>query len=327
MKAGSSRVVRRGVVAAVALASAVTLAACSSSSTGGARTSAAGTSSAGLTSSGARIVAVGAENEYADVISQIGGRYVTATAIMSNPNTDPHTFEASAGVSKTVQAASLVVQNGVGYDDFMTTIEKASPNPARKVIDVQQLRGLPDSTPNPHLWYDPVTMPVVAAALVADLSALEPGHASYFRANETAFLNSLMPWTQALAAFKRQYPDTPVATTEPVADYMLQAAGTVNKSPWSLQAAIMNGTDPAPQDVAAQGRLFADKQVKVFLYNQQVTDDLTTKFLAEARSAGIPVVGVYETMPTDGYTYQSWMLAELDALKKAVTNGTSTEKL
>ena len=115
--------------------------------------------------------------------------------------------------------------------------------------------------------------------------------------------------------------------TEPVADYLLAAAGADIKTPWSLEAAVMNDTDPAPQDIASQNSLFSAGKVKVFLYNQQVTDTITTKFLSEAHKADIPVVGVYETMPTDGYTYQSWMMAELDALRKAVTNGTSTEKL
>ena len=54
--------------------------------------------------SSAVIQAVGAENEYANVIAQIGGRYVTVTAIMSNPNTDPHTFEASPSVARSVSA-------------------------------------------------------------------------------------------------------------------------------------------------------------------------------------------------------------------------------
>src|ERR1700722_13078202 len=131
--------------------------------------------SAGPTASG-KIVAVGAENEYANVISQIGGKYVTTTAILSNPNTDPHTFESSPQVAKTVSAATLIVQNGVGYDDFMNKIESASPNSGRKVIDVQHLLGLPDSTPNPHLWYKPTTMPAVAQAIGKDLSALDPSH-------------------------------------------------------------------------------------------------------------------------------------------------------
>jgi zinc/manganese transport system substrate-binding protein len=65
----------------------------------------------------------------------------------------------------------------------------------------------------------------------------------------------------------------------------------------------------------------------VFLYNQQVTDSLTQSLLAKAHQDRIPVVGVYETMPVPGYDYQSWMLAEIQALQKAVANGTSTEKL
>jgi zinc/manganese transport system substrate-binding protein len=119
-----------------------------------------------------KILAVGAENEYANVIAQIGGRYVQVSAVMSNPNTDPHTFEASPAVAQEVGRAQLVVQNGVGYDDFMSKIESASSNSDRKVVDVQSFEHLPDSTPDPHLWYRPSTMPLVTRALVADLSAL-----------------------------------------------------------------------------------------------------------------------------------------------------------
>jgi zinc/manganese transport system substrate-binding protein len=272
------------------------------------------------------IVAVGAENEYANVISQIGGKYVRVTAVESNPNTDPHTFEASPSVAKAIGSAQLIVQNGVGYDAFMNKIEDATPNPARKVITVQNLLGLPDSTPNPHLWYKPATMPAVAKALASDLSALRPAHAAYFSARQRAFDRSLQPWYRAIAQFRTAFPGTPVATTEPVGDYMLQAAGTDNLTPFSFQADIMNGVDPAPQDVALQDGFFSGHKVKVFVYNQQVTDSLTESFLGAARRYGIPVVGVYETMPAH-YDYQSWMLAEVQALRRAVTGKVSTEKL
>jgi zinc/manganese transport system substrate-binding protein len=289
-----------------------------------------GGASSGVTAGGA-IVAVGAENEYANVIEQVGGRYVKVSAIESNPNTDPHTFEASPSVAETVAAAGLVVQNGVGYDTFMERIESASggvgSDSQRKVIDVQKLLGLPDSTRNPHLWYKPQTMPAVAKAIAADLSALQPAHAAYFGARGASFEQSLAPWHQALERFAAEYPDTPVATTEPVGDYMLEAAGTVNLTPFGLQADIMNGVDPAPQDVTLQTGLFASHRVKVFVYNQQVTDSLTQSFLAAAKRAGVPVVGVYETMPTPGYDYQSWMLAEVQALHRAVAEKRSTQKL
>jgi len=286
----------------------------------------AGCGSASKPARSGQIVAVGAENEYANVIQQIGGRYVSVTAIMSNPNTDPHSFEASPSVAKTVSAARLIVQNGVGYDSFMDNIEAATSNSARKVIDVQKLLGLPDSTPNPHLWYSPKTMPAVAAALAKALTQMQPAHAAYFAANVKRFDAALQPWLKAIAHFKATYPGTEVATTEPVGDYMLQAAGTRNLTPFGLQADIMNGVDPAPQDITLQNGLFSGHKVKVFVYNQQVTDTLTQEFKSAAAHASIPVVGVYETMPT-GYSYQGWMLAEVQALQRAVADHKSTEKL
>src|SRR5215469_4608507 len=141
-----------------------------------------GNSAADALSSTALVNAVGAENEYANVLGQIGGRYVHVSSILDNPNTDPHTFEASPQVAQEVSSADLIVQNGVGYDSWISRIESASPNARRKVIVAQNLLGLPDSTPNPHLWYSP-TMPAVARAMAADLSALQPAHKAYFQAN------------------------------------------------------------------------------------------------------------------------------------------------
>jgi len=284
-----SRLSRRGIVlAALAVTAGVSATACSSTS---------------AASSGAKVVAVGAENEYANVIGQIGGKYVQVSAIESNPNTDPHTFEASPSVANAVSRAQLVVQNGIGYDTYMNKIESAAPSATRKVIVAQNLLGLPDSTPNPHLWYSPRTMPAVARAVAADLSKMQPAHAAYFAADLRKFDASLRPWEQAIAKFKAAYPGTTVAVTEPVGDYMLQAIEAKILTPFTLQADIMNGVDPSPQDVSLENGLFSGHKVKVFVYNQQVTDSLTASFLGQAKKDGIPVVGVYETMPTPGYDY------------------------
>lgn len=272
------------------------------------------------------INAIGVENEYADVISQIGGKYVSVTAIETDPNTDPHTFEVSPKVASQIASAELIVENGLGYDSWADKIIAATPKASRKVINVQHLLGLPDATPNPHLWYDPKTMPAVAKAIAESLITLKPAQAAYFRANAVKFDASLKPWNTAIASFKTKYGTTPVAVTEPVADYMLQAIDCNIMTPFSLQAAIMNGIDPSPQNVATQNELFTEHKVKVFVYNQQVTDTLTKSFLDLAKKNGIPVVGVYETMPV-GYHYQSWMVAEVNALRKAVADKTSTTKL
>ena len=270
--------------------------------------------------------AVGAESQYANVISQIGGRYVSVAAIMDNPNIDPHSFEASPSIAQTVTAAKLIVQNGLGYDAFMNRIESASPNARRRIIDVQKLMGLADSTRNPHLWYDPAVMARVASQVATDLSALKPAHAAYFRTNARRFAASLRPLLDAVARFRRQHPGTRVATTEPVGNYLLNAIGAHNISPWNLQADLMNGVDPAPQDISRENGLLREHRVKVLLYNQQVTDTLTQSFLQQAAAVHVPVVGLYETLPT-GFDYQSWMLAEVEAMQRAVTTGKSTTRL
>jgi zinc/manganese transport system substrate-binding protein len=308
---------RRPVVILLLAVLAALIATATAASTGGA-TAAPG---------GGKIVAVGAENQYADLIAQVGGQYVHASALLSNPNTDPHSFEASIAVAREVGGARLVVQNGLGYDSFMNTIESATPSGERTVIDVQRLLGLPDSTANPHLWYDPAAMPKMATGIAAALSAIEPSHRAYFEANARAFTASLAPLNAAVASFRQAYAGVPVAVTEPVADYLLTALGADNKTRWTFQADVMNGVDPAPQDVAAQRQLFTGHKVRVFVYNQQVTDALTESFINLARRSHIPVVGVYETMPEPGYHYQTWMLAEVHALRAAVTAQTSTEHL
>jgi zinc/manganese transport system substrate-binding protein len=273
------------------------------------------------------VAAVGAENEYANVLSQIGGKYVEVSSVLKDPNADPHTFEASPSVAEEISRAQLIVQNGVGYDGFMNKIEAASPNPKREVIVAQRVLGLPSDTPNPHLWYSPKTMPAVARVIAKDLATLDPSHAAYFQKNLQSFDASLQPWLNAIAAFKAKYPGMRVAVTEPVADYLLKAMGAKILTPYVFQADIMNGVDPAPEDIALEEGFFTKHEAQVFCYNQQVVDSLTSTIKQAAISAKVPVVGVYETMPTPGYDYQTWMLAEVKAIEAAITRHRSTEKL
>ena len=273
------------------------------------------------------IAAVGAENQYADVIAQVGGRYVRVSSIMSNPNADPHAFEASPAVARLVASARLVVQNGAGYDSFMNRVESASPSRSRTVVVVARLLGLASKVRNPHLWYEPGTMAKVASAVADDLAGMEPGHRSYFDRNAARFDASLGAWRAAIARLRARFRGAPVGVTEPVADYLLSACGLDDKTPWALQAAIMNGVDPSPQAVATEERLVGRHEVRVLLYNEQVTDPLTQSLLGLAHRSGVPVVGVYETMPTPGYDYQTWMLAETSAIEAALARGRSTGRL
>ncbi len=282
---------------------------------------------ASLTTPPGVIRAVAAENQYGNVISQIGGRYVDVSSVLHNPNADPHSFEASTQVAQEISQASLVVQNGLGYDSFMDDIESASPNSSRHILVVQHVIKAPPTTTNPHFWYDLRTMTLVAHAIAQQLSTLQPEHRAYFALRLTNFTTSLTHIQAVIHQFRSTHAAVAAAVTEPVADDLLLAMGFAIKTPVTFQDDVMNGIDPAPQDISHQNALFASRAVEVLCYNQQVIDPLTISFQHNAQSHDVPIVGAYETMPTPGYNYQSWMLAEVKALTAAVDNHTSTEHL
>jgi zinc/manganese transport system substrate-binding protein len=269
---------------------------------------------------GAPIPVLGTENFYADLLTQIGGTRVSATSLLNDPNADPHAFEASPSAAATVADAKLVIVNGLGYDDFMQHLLGASPNASRVVIDVQQRLGL-GSDANAHVWYDPGTMPKVAAAAEAALAKLEPANAAYFAAREQAYLASLAPLAAKIVELKAKYSGAPVAFTEPVAGYLAQAIGLAVLTPEGFQKAIEDGTDPAPADVAAERDLLTGKTVRVLLFNSQVITPLTQQIHDLAVANGIPVVGVAETLPPQYPTYQAWQLAQMNELEAALAQG------
>ena len=201
-----------------------------------------------------RIQGVGAENEYANV--HIADRWTVCRRDGDDeqPQHRPAHLRGQRRVAEEVGRAQLVVQNGVGYDDFMDQIETSATSSSRRVIDVQRVLGLPDSTPNPHLWYEPNTMPAVTCDR-AELSALQPAHASYFQHNVQPFDRSLDPVASAIAELAARNAGAPVAITEPVPDYLSRPRGRDDKTPWEFQADVMNGVDLSPQSVTLEENL------------------------------------------------------------------------
>jgi zinc/manganese transport system substrate-binding protein len=324
---GSLRLSRTSLVGIAALATLLGLAACngtSSPSTTPSLPSPTGAGSpvtGGVTpiDSGPPLAVIGTENFYANLLGQIGGPRVRATSFLNDPNADPHEFESSPQDAALVADANLVIVNGLGYDDFMQKLLGASNKPNRVVINVQQLLGLPD-TVNVHVWYDPGTMPRVAAAVTSALTTLDPQNAAYFTAQEQAYLVALKPIADKIAELKGKYAGTPIAFTENVAGYMTDQIGLVVKTPVGFMKAVEEGTDPAPIDVAGERDLFTSKSVKVLLYNSQVTSPTTSQIHDLAAQQGIPIVGVAETIPPSFQTYQDWQLAQLTELEQALAS-------
>ena len=263
----------------------------------------------------AKLSVLAAENFYGDVAGQIGGDRVEVTSIMSNPNQDPHLFETTPAIVRQVATAQIVIFNGADYDAWMDKLLNAAPRAERTVIEVAQLVNK-KAGDNPHLWYQPATMPAVARALADAFSRADPAHASDYAARLQALIGALDRVNRKIAEIRAKYAGVAVTSTEPVFGYMAAALGLKVRNE-RFQMAIMNDTEPSARDIAAFESDLKERKVKVLLYNKQASTKLTQHMLDLAHGAKVAVVGVTETEPM-GRSYQAWMLTQLEDLQEAL---------
>jgi zinc/manganese transport system substrate-binding protein len=267
-----------------------------------------------------QIAVVAAENFYGDIARQIGGDRISVTSIMTNPDQDPHLFETTPGIVRQLAGAQIVILNGANYDPWMEKLLAAAPRPGRTVISAAQLVGR-NPGDNPHLWYDPATMPAVANALAAALTKADSAHASDYAARLNTTLSGLARITQRVAQLKAKHGGAAVTATEPVFGPMAEALGLTMRNQ-RFQLAMMNDTEPSARDVAAFENDLKERKVKLLIYNSQVSEKLTERLRDIAVRAKVPVVGVTETMPAN-VSFQDWVLGELDAVDKALSGPNS----
>src|SRR5437868_5606057 len=246
---------------------------------------------------GSALDVVASTNVYGDIAAQIGGSHVHVTSVLENPNADPHLFEPGTRNGLAVAEAGLAIQNGAGYDDFMGKLETASPNKSRIVVTIADVLDVHGRDANPHLWYDVPRLPRIAGAIAAGLEQADPKHADAYRAGLARFDASLRPLDDMVRRIRARNVGRPVAYTEPVPGYLVSALGLRNLAPASFTRAIQNGSEPPAEAVAAMNGLIRDHRVGVLLYNSQAVSPVTARVRAAARQAGIPVVGVAETIP------------------------------
>ena len=263
---------------------------------------------------------VAAENFYGNVAHQIGGLQVEVVSVMSNPDQDPHLFETSPAVLRQLADARIVIYNGADYDPWMPKLLKATPKPGRTAIVAADLVHK-RAGDNPHLWYDPPTMPAVARALTAALEKADPDHAADYQVRLETFLASLKPLNDKISAINKKYAGAAVTASEPVFGYMAAALGLIMRNE-KFQLSIMNDTEPTARDVAAFERDLKQHKVRMMFYNKQASDKIVLHLVEIARAVKVPVVGVTELVPS-GRNFQDWMLHELDDTEKALAGPNS----
>jgi zinc/manganese transport system substrate-binding protein len=281
-----------------------------------------GATSAADTDADLRVVA--STDVWGDIASTIAGPRADVTSFITSPAQDPHSFEPSARDVLAVSKADVVIVNGGGYDDFMSHLLDAADadGTVLDAVDISRASSAStdDTSVNEHVWYDLPTVGAVAARMATAFEHADPAHAAQYRANARTFARSVDALTSREADMRRRLAGTPVGITEPVPLYLLDAIGADNVTPEQFSAAVEGGEEVSVSVLEHTLSLYTDHEVSALVYNDQTTGLLTDRVEQAAEDAGIPVVGVSETLP-DGLTYLSWMRANLTHLDAAMTAG------
>ena len=277
-------------------------------------------------SAGSPIPVVAAENFWGSLVSQLGGTQTSVTSIVTDPNTDPHEYEANTTDAVAIANAQFVIVNGVGYDDWATQLIAADDNPNQVVLNVGELNGVSVTggivTGNPHMWYNPVYVNNTVAAMYSDLVSIRPSEKGYFETNYAALNASLAALYSQATHIREQFAGTEVASTESIFVYLANFTDLDLVSPPAFMEAIAEGNDPPTQSVVEFQDQLESGQVKVLVYNEQTVTPITTNMKAIAAENNVTVIGITETIQPPNYTFQAWMGAEYLELYNALNANT-----
>jgi zinc/manganese transport system substrate-binding protein len=257
---------------------------------------------------------VAAENFWGSLVGQLGGNDTTVLSIVSDPNADPHEYEANISDAEAVANAQLVVVNGVGYDDWALQLIAADNNPTQLVLNAGDLNGVSLGggivTGNPHLWYNPAFVNRTVAAMYSDLAQLAPGDSAQFRQNYATLNHSLANLYGEATSIRAHFSGAKVASTESIFVYLANFTDLDLVSPPEFMQAIAEGNDPSAQSVVEFQCQLESGHVRVLIYNEQTVTPLTTEMRSLAASNNVSAVGVTETIQPPGVTFQAWMFGE-----------------
>jgi zinc/manganese transport system substrate-binding protein len=303
----SSRHTRNALAAASAVAL-FTLAACSTG------TGASAAPNAGSAPGAAeKIKVVASTDVWGSVAAAVGGDLVDVKSVIHDPSADPHSYETTADDALAAKNAKLLLSNGGGYDDFFGKLADQTPD-AKKLV-AYDIAATGDE--NEHVWYDLPAVDKVADQVAARLGDLQPASKQRFADNATAFKGKVDALLKKVTGIGTAHPGGKVVVTEPVAHYLLKSASITDVTPKAFADAVENDSDVPAAAVSEYKQLIATKQVRALINNAQTVTPLTQDVVAQAKSAGIGVVDVTETLPAGVTDYIVWMTGETDALAGA----------
>ena len=262
---------------------------------------------------------VSSTNVWGDIAKSVAGDGVRVISIIDSFGQDPHSYEASARDQLAVNEADIVVANGGGYDSFIDVLADAAGgfeilyaylpdehSEEEATAKESTEDGHDHGHENEHVWYDFHVVEDFATRLAEQLGTLDPDGATEYAENLVEFLGEIERLQDDVAMAGQNYQGYSVVSSEPVADYLIDALGFENVTPSEFSQAIEEETDLSPKVLLEVQELLKNKLVKLFVVNSQTGSSQIDSLVTLAKDNGIAVVEMRELLP-EGISYSEWM--------------------
>lgn len=339
---------KRIIITSFALVGALGLAGCSSTADPS-NTPAPSESAAG----DAKITIVASTNVYADVAASIGGDHVDVLAVIESAALDPHSYEATPRDRLTVQKADLIVENGGGYDSYMTKLREGMSAPVITAFDElgEEAKGHVhshgdeaeehdhgaedehaeedghghghhhhhDHSINEHVWYDVEIMQHVAEHVKDELIKLDSDNSGDYQSAYEAFAADITKLRAEMEEVEKANGHVHVFSTEPISGYLLKDLDMHDIAPEGFASAVEEGNDVSPAVRLESRKLLESGEVKLVVSNVQTGGSETDEVEKIAEERKIPVVKLSELLP-EGKSYVEWMRQNVQEIASALSS-------
>jgi ABC-type Zn uptake system ZnuABC Zn-binding protein ZnuA len=203
---------------------------------------------------------------FADFAREMGGDQVSVTVLIP-PGSDPHTYVPPPEAADAIKSADMVFVNGLGLDDptidfiqanrpdgrlFMVDFVRNIPSPSTQ----QPIGGMPifakEVGDNPHLYLDPVLVPIYAETISHSLVIVDELNEPYYDALFANYKSRLEALQEEIAAEMAALPaESRSIVTEHDSmihwanRYGLQVAATLERDGEAAVRAAVGGGSPA----------------------------------------------------------------------------------
>jgi zinc/manganese transport system substrate-binding protein len=235
-----------------------------------------------------RLPAVATFSILADLARNVGGDRIEVISLVG-PNGDAHVYQPSPADAKNLNAAKLILVNGLGLEGWIDRLIKASGAKAPIVVAAKGItpRKMEEEGKigqDPHAWQSIPDAEIYVGNIRDGLIAADPSGADVYRANAAAYLAKLGELDKEVRAAIDKIPPKrrEIITTHDAFGYFGAAYGFKFIAP----AGVSTETEASAKDVAKIIRqIRAEKIPAVFLEN--VTDPRVAKRIAEESGATV----------------------------------------